>query len=98
MDRIGIHVHRADAVLDHCGLRKMIGAQHIDGDIEATLQLVAMIGDIGQSIGWDTVALDHHSIFFVAESRAAEPGRWFVTLALTSAISSASAPSQCADS
>ena len=75
-----IHAQRANAVPYHLRLREVVRAQDIDGDVEAALQLVAVVGDIGQGIGGDAIALDHHPIFLIAECRAAEPGRRLIAL------------------
>ena len=53
----------------------MIGAPHIDHEIEPTLKLVEVVGDIGRKIGVLAVFALYDTVFFVAESTRAEPFR-----------------------
>ena len=56
----------------------MIGAPDVDDPVEATLELVAVIRDIGGDVGVFPVRLDQHPVLLISEIGRAEPHRTFV--------------------
>jgi hypothetical protein len=51
----------------------MVGSPHIDEEVIATRELVAVIRDIGKQVGELTVALDEHAVFVIAVIGGAKP-------------------------
>ena len=51
----------------------MIGTKDIDTTIEAAVELVLVVGDVGREIGVATIGLDEYAVLVVAEVRGSEP-------------------------
>ena len=52
----------------------VVGAEHVDAEIEAALPLVEVVGDVAGDVGGLTVALDDDAVLVVAEVGGAQPG------------------------
>ena len=52
----------------------VVGAEHVQRGLEAALELVQEVGDVGGEIGRAAVLADHDAVLFVAEIGGAEPG------------------------
>jgi hypothetical protein len=53
----------------------VIGAPDVDDALEAALELVHVIGDVGGEVGGLAVLADHDAVLLVAEGGGAEPER-----------------------
>ena len=53
----------------------VIGAEDVDAAVEATVELVFVVGDIGREVSVGTVCLYEHAILVVAEIGRPEPDR-----------------------
>ena len=52
----------------------VVGAEHVDAQVEAAFALVQVIGEIAGDVGGLAVALDHDAVLVVAKSAGAQPG------------------------
>ena len=52
----------------------VVGAEHVDAQIETALALVQVIGEIARDVSVLAVALDHDAVLVVAKSTGAQPG------------------------
>ena len=53
----------------------VVGAEHVDQPLETTLELVAVVGDVGGQVGRFAAVTDQHPVLVVAELGAAQPQR-----------------------
>ena len=53
----------------------VVGAEHVDQAVEAALELVAVVGDVGGEVGRLAVGADQDPVLVVAELGRAQPGR-----------------------
>ena len=53
----------------------VVGAEHVDAQIESALPLIEVVGEIPGDVRGLTIALDDHPILVVTEFRCAQPGR-----------------------
>jgi hypothetical protein len=51
----------------------VVGAPDVDDAVEAPLELVQVVGDVGGEVGVDAVVAPHHPVLLVAEGGGAEP-------------------------
>ena len=61
----------------------MIRAPHIDDAIEAALQLLVMVGDVGGEVSVEPVLSLHDTILIVAEDGGAKPGGAVILVQMT---------------
>ena len=52
----------------------VVGAPHVDEQVEAPGELVPVVGDVGQQVGVLAVGLDEHPVLVVAEVGRPQPG------------------------
>ena len=52
----------------------MVGAEHVDAQIESALPLVQVVGEVAGDVGGLAVTLDDDAILIVAELSGAQPG------------------------
>ena len=64
----------------------VIGAEHVDQAVEAALELVPVIGDVGGQVGRFAVGADQHAILVVAEGCRAQPERLFAAVGVAAAV------------
>src|SRR5690606_1814789 len=53
----------------------VVGAEDVHAPVEAALQFVHVVGDVGQAVGGLTGAFHEHGVFLFAEGRGAVPDR-----------------------
>ena len=51
----------------------VVGAEHVDQQVEAALELVAVVGDVGGEVGRRAVGADQDPVLVVAELRGPQP-------------------------
>ena len=74
----------------------VVGAEHVDQAVEAALQLVPVVGDVGGEVGRFAVGADQHPVLVVAEGRRAQPERVFAAVGV--ALAARAAPSAASTS
>ena len=52
----------------------MVGAEDVEQPAAAALELVAVVGDVGEEVGGLAARPDQHPVLVVAELRGAQPG------------------------
>ena len=76
----------------------VVRAEHVDQPVRAPLELVAVVGDVGEEVGRVAVGADQDAVLVVAELRGAQPGGALVLVTVAASRSSARALSTAPDS
>ena len=75
LERVGVVAERLDRGAHPCHVAVVVRAPHVDEQVVAPGELVAVIGDVRQQVGELAVALDQHPVLVVAELAGAQPHR-----------------------
>ena len=72
-DGVRIVAERSGGGLEPGNVAVMVGAEHVDAEVETTLPLVEVVGEIGGDVGRLAVALDHDAVLVVTKLGGAQP-------------------------
>ena len=86
LEHVGIGAERGDRCPHSRGVAVMVGAEHVDQPLEAALELVAVVSDVGGEVGRFPVGADQDSILVVAEVAAAQPQRPVAAVGVTALL------------
>ena len=75
LDGVGIVAERRGGGLEPGDVAVVVGAEHVDAQVEAALALVQEVGEVTGDVGGLTVALDDDAVLVVAEVGGAQPHR-----------------------
>ena len=78
--RVGVGAERLDRGPHPRDVAVMVGAEHVDQPVEAALELVPVVGDVGGEVGRLAVGADQDPVLVVAELGGAQPERALVAV------------------
>ena len=73
LDGVGVVAERGGGGLEPADVAVVVGAEHVDAQVEAAGPLVLEVGDVTGDVGGVAVALDDHAVLVVAVFGAGEP-------------------------
>ena len=75
LDRRRVVAQRRGGRLESCDVPVMVGAQHVDAQVESTLALVEEVGDVAGDVGGVAVGLEDDTVLVVPERGGTQPPR-----------------------
>ena len=81
-EEVGVGAEGGDHCLEPGRVAMMVGAQHVDQQVEPALELVPVVGDVGSEVGGLAVGPDQDPVLVVAEVSAPQPERFVAAIAV----------------
>ena len=82
LDGVGVVAQRRRGGLQAGDVTVVVGAEHVDAQVEAAVELVLRVGDVAGDVGGVAVRLDDHAVLVVAVVGRLQPPRAVVLVEL----------------